>query len=105
MISSEVSKEIFYPREAYKSSDRGCKKLYRHTAGLDIQDIGDSHKTLETSRPKCPSYFPDNMQAFLVAMGVVPMTNGLESITGQTRRPGVRNECALWQMNLDVLDT
>ena len=80
-------------------------RCLRHTAGLDIQDIGDSHKTLETSRPKCPSYFPDNMQAFLVAMGVVPMTNGLESITGQTRRPGVRNECALWQMNLDVLDT
>ena len=26
MISSEVSKEIFYPREAYKSSDRGYKK-------------------------------------------------------------------------------
>ena len=40
-------------------------------AGLDIQDISNSHKTLETSRPKCPSYFPGNMQAFLVAMGVV----------------------------------
>ena len=45
MISSEVSKEIFYPREAYKSSDRGCKKLYRHTAGLDDKEstcnVGD----------------------------------------------------------------
>ena len=83
----------------------GCYGAPAAAAGLDIQDISDSHKTLETSSPKCPSYFPGNMQAFLVAMGVVPVTNGLEPITSQTRRPRVRNECTLWQMNLDFLDT
>ena len=54
MISSEVSTEIFYPREAYKSSDRGCKKLYRHTAGLDDKEstcnVGDLGSILGLGR-------------------------------------------------------